>query len=147
MALSIGTTSFGLVAFAAMTLFIIGPPGSGHEAAPRAGLAVAGSSTTAAVSAAVAKEPTQVAVAGITLRSVTVTLPTSDRTFPGGAAADAVNNNCVACHSPGMVLNQPALSRAEWQAEVTKMRSVYKAPIDDGDVAGIVDYLAKTKGL
>jgi hypothetical protein len=83
-----------------------------------------------------------VTAAGITLRSVSVDLPDGDRSFPGGAAADAVNNNCLACHSAGMVLTQPRLSRAQWQAEVDKMRGTYKAPIDAADVPAIVDYLA-----
>ena len=34
------------------------------------------------------------------LKSVTVDLPAGDRQFPGGAAADAINNNCTACHTP-----------------------------------------------
>jgi len=80
------------------------------------------------------------------LKSVTVDLPAGDREFPGGAAADSVNNNCLACHSAGMVLNQPSLPRAEWEAEVHKMINAYKAPIDDADVAAIVAYLAQTKG-
>jgi hypothetical protein len=45
-----------------------------------------------------------------------------------------------------MVLNQPALPKATWEAEVPKMIKVYKAPIDEADVAAIVAYLAKTKG-
>ncbi len=79
-------------------------------------------------------------------KSVTVDLPSGDREFPGGAAADPLNNNCLACHSAGMVLNQPSLPRAEWEAEVHKMINAYKAPIDDADVAAIVAYLAQTKG-
>src|SRR5260370_41956714 len=79
-------------------------------------------------------------------KSVTVDLPAGDREFPGGAAADALNNNCLACHSAGMVLNQPDLPKAEWEAEVHKMISAYKAPIADADVAAIVAYLAQTKG-
>ena len=59
-----------------------------------------------------------------------------------GPGADAANNNCLACHSAGMVLNQPAMSKAQWQAEVEKMRTAYKAPIDSSDVGSIVDYLA-----
>ena len=66
--------------------------------------------------------------------------------FPGGASADAINANCVTCHSAGMVLNQPALSRADWTAEVHKMARVYKAPVSPGDQAAIIDYLAATKG-
>jgi hypothetical protein len=40
-----------------------------------------------------------------------------------------------------MVLNQPALTKAQWQAEVAKMRAVYKAPIDPKDVDAILAYL------
>jgi mono/diheme cytochrome c family protein len=80
------------------------------------------------------------------LKSETVTLPTSTRSFPGGAAADPVSANCVICHSAGMVLNQPPLSKAAWEAEVRKMINVYKAPIPDADVAPIVAYLMQIKG-
>ena len=57
-----------------------------------------------------------------------------------------MNNNCLSCHSADMVLNQPALPKAEWQAEVDKMRTAYKAPIDPKDVAAILDYLVSVKG-
>lgn len=90
----------------------------------------------------VAVATTSVSGHGVTLRSVSLDLPDPGRPFPGGAAADAINNNCLACHSAGMVLNQPSLSRAQWQAEVDKMRNTYKAPIASEDVAAIVDYLA-----
>jgi cytochrome c553 len=79
------------------------------------------------------------------IKSTSVELPAGDSLFPGGSSADAINNNCLACHSADMVLNQPALPRATWEAEVHKMVNVYKAPIDDADVAAIVDYLAKGK--
>ncbi|MDH6233873.1 cytochrome c553 [Mesorhizobium soli] len=80
------------------------------------------------------------------LKSVHVDLPSGDSQFPGGADADAINNNCLACHSTEMVLNQPALPRATWEAEVHKMINAYKAPIDNADIAPIIDYLARTKG-
>ena len=80
-------------------------------------------------------------------KSVTVDLPAGDRVFPGGAAADAINNNCLACHSAGMVLNQPALPKAQWDAEVIKMHTAYKAPIDPKDVEAILDYLVSIKGV
>ena len=64
------------------------------------------------------------------LKSVSIDLPAGDRVFSDGPGADALNNNCRACHSAGMVLNQPALPKAEWEAVVDKMRSTYKAPID-----------------
>jgi hypothetical protein len=37
----------------------------------------------------------------VTLHSVDVSFPNSDSTFPGGAAADAINNDCLICHSAG----------------------------------------------
>ncbi len=80
-------------------------------------------------------------------KSVTVDLPAGDRVFPGGAAADAINNNCLACHSAGMVLNQPALPKAQWDAEVIKMHTAYRAPIDTKDVDAILDYLVSIKSV
>jgi cytochrome c553 len=86
------------------------------------------------------------AQAPMAFKSVSVELPESEEMFPGGPEADAINNSCLACHSSEMVLNQPPLPRATWEAEVKKMISAYKAPVDPADVANIVDYLAKTKG-
>lgn len=83
------------------------------------------------------------AQAPLQLKSVNVDLPVGDRMFPGDSAADAINNNYLSCHSAGMVLNQPYLSRADWQAEVEKMRNTNKAPVADEDVPAIIDYLAK----
>jgi cytochrome c553 len=80
------------------------------------------------------------------LKSVNVDLPAGDSQFPGGAEAEAANNNCLACHSADMVLNQAAFPKATWEAEVRKMINAYKAPIDEADVAPIVSYLAKIKG-
>src|ERR1700756_4892976 len=80
------------------------------------------------------------------IKSTSVDLPSGDNQFPGGVNADAINNNCLACHSADMVLNQPALPKATWEAEVHKMINVYKAPVDDADVPAIVDYLVSTKG-
>jgi hypothetical protein len=80
------------------------------------------------------------------LKSVKIDLPDSDKMFPDGPGSDAINNNCLACHSADMVLNQPALSKQAWTAEVNKMINNYKAPVASEDVATIVDYLAGLKG-
>jgi hypothetical protein len=45
-----------------------------------------------------------------------------------------------------MVLNQPALSKQAWAAEVNKMISAYKAPVAPEDAATIVDYLTALRG-
>jgi len=82
----------------------------------------------------------------LVLKSVTVTLPASTAMFPPGPGAEAANGNCLACHSVGMVMNQPPMPKAAWAAEVAKMRNVYKAPVAETDVAAIVDYLTSIKG-
>ena len=81
----------------------------------------------------------------LSLKSVSVDLPAGDDMFPNGPGADAINNNCLACHSADMVLNQPALPMTQWHAEVDKMRTAYKAPIDPKDVDAILDYLVSVK--
>ena len=80
------------------------------------------------------------------LKSVKIDLPDSDKMFPDGPGSDAINNNCLACHSAGMVLNQPALSKQAWAAEVNKMINNYKAPVAAEDVGPIVEYLTGLKG-
>jgi cytochrome c5 len=86
------------------------------------------------------------AKAPIVLKSVEVTLPESTRTLPDGPGLVTVHNNCLTCHSAGMIMDQPTMAKAAWQAEVAKMRNVYKAPVDEKDVPAIVDYLTAVKG-
>jgi cytochrome c5 len=82
----------------------------------------------------------------LVLKSTKVTLPDSTAMFPPGPGADVANANCLACHSLGMVMNQPVMPKAAWEVEVNKMRNVYKAPVPETDVAAIVDYLTSIKG-
>jgi hypothetical protein len=80
------------------------------------------------------------------LKSVKIDLPDGDRMFPAGPGSDAINNNCLACHSAGMVLNEPSLSKQAWTAEVNKMINNYKAPVAPEDVGTIIEYLTALKG-
>ena len=80
------------------------------------------------------------------LPSPKVDVPTSDTLFPAGPGSDAINNNCLACHSADHVLNQPSLSREAWQEVVNKMITAYKAPVTPDDAKAIVDYLVRIKG-
>jgi cytochrome c5 len=147
MALSRTAVSCVFVAEAALTLLFIGYMDSRDLAATEAyrpGAASNGPGGTQAVASPSAL--TTVSAAGVTLQSVHVDIPDRGVTFPG-SGSDAINNNCLVCHSAGMVLNQPALPKAAWQAEVDKMIHVYKAPVAPEDVAAIVDYLAKLKGI
>jgi cytochrome c5 len=92
-----------------------------------------------------AAPPSQVAVGGVTLTSVSVQLP-DDQPYPKGPGADVMNANCTACHSANMVLNQPRLSADDWKGEVEKMRGTYKATVADKDVPAIVQYLTDMSG-
>ena len=87
-----------------------------------------------------------VAAPSLSLTSTSVQLPGSERELPKGPGVEVVSASCVACHSPGMILNQPPLSKTAWDAEVHKMIGVYKAPIADKDVPAIVEYLVAIKG-
>jgi cytochrome c5 len=100
----------------------------------------------ALVVAAALALPFAQAKARFVLKSEDVKLPQSDRGLPEGPGRDVVQNNCFTCHSAGMISTQPALAKAAWEAEVAKMRNVYKARIDDKDVPAIVDYLTAVKG-
>lgn len=55
---------------------------------------------------------------------------------------EAAQANCLACHSVDYVAMQPpGKGAAFWEAEVTKMIKVYRAPIDDADAKAIGAYL------
>ncbi|MBN9508230.1 MAG: cytochrome c [Alphaproteobacteria bacterium] len=79
-------------------------------------------------------------------KSLSVELPADHSMFPDGPGVAVVTNNCLACHSAGMVLYQPALPKAAWEAEVKKMRETFKAPVAAEDVPAIVAYLVHIKG-
>lgn len=80
-------------------------------------------------------------------KPITFELPADTTQFKPGPHLDVVQGNCGACHSADYVQTQPTgpkFKKDFWQAEVTKMIKVYGAPIEDGDVGKIVDYLAAT---
>ena len=70
-----------------------------------------------------------------------ITLPDDPVELPEGPGRAAVLENCGACHSPSMLLQQPKVPRAKWEAIVTKMRKVYKAPVDDAAASQVADYM------
>jgi hypothetical protein len=64
--------------------------------------------------------------------------------LPGYAKAQA---SCVACHSAEYMRYQPPTApRPYWDAMVKRMKTVFKAPIDEADMPALVDYLVKTYG-
>jgi mono/diheme cytochrome c family protein len=66
--------------------------------------------------------------------------------LPPGPGQDEFATQCVICHSPRYVLNQPAFPRKVWTAEVHKMVTGYKAPIDPAQEKVIVNYLVSWHG-
>ena len=126
--------SLGTLAFAGLAVF--------HIAMPEQGAAILILPANAQQSHTSA---TTVAVAGVTLHSDSVDLPISRRAFTG-PDAQAINSNCLTCHSAGMVLAQPPMNRAAWHAEVEKMQQQFKAPVPDADVPAIVAWLVAHKG-
>ena len=79
---------------------------------------------------------------GITLTSSTLSLPEEKSAFPEGAAGELITNNCAACHSAEMILNQPLLGADKWKAEIDKMRGTYHAQIAPEDDDALVAALA-----
>jgi mono/diheme cytochrome c family protein len=78
---------------------------------------------------------------------VSISLPgDAGMAFKPGAGLAAVQGNCLTCHSSAYVSTQPVLTRAQWTAEVAKMRTAYGAPIADDQVPVIVEYLTAQYG-
>lgn len=86
------------------------------------------------------------ASAATTSSTVTVNLPRPNIQFKPGPNVDLATANCRTCHSAAYVYTQPPLNRAQWTAEVVKMKTAYGAPIDDTNVDKIVDYLLTQNG-
>lgn len=87
------------------------------------------------------KAPAPAPAAALTLAPVAVVLPADDEYFEG-PDADLLNAHCTACHGATMILYQPPQGAEQWEQTVAKMRQVYKAPIEEADVPGIVRALA-----
>jgi hypothetical protein len=78
--------------------------------------------------------------------SVSVELPTSETSFPPGDGVE-ITAQCLICHSAGMVLSQPPLTRDQWLGEINKMRSAYGAPLPADQVDRLADYLFRVNGF
>ncbi len=79
-------------------------------------------------------------------RTARIELPVSDAVFPAGADADIANSQCLLCHSAGMVLRQPPLTKDQWKAEIVKMRTAFGALIPADQVDALTVYLFRING-
>lgn len=66
--------------------------------------------------------------------------------MPPGPGHEQFVTQCVVCHSPRYVLNQPVFPRKTWKTEVHKMVAAYGAPITPPEEAQIVNYLVSWHG-
>jgi hypothetical protein len=76
---------------------------------------------------------------------VSVELPVSKAMFPPGDGVE-ITPQCLICHSAGMVLRQPPLTKDEWTAEINKMRNSFGAPLPSGQVEALARYLYRING-
>ncbi|MFO0926850.1 MAG: hypothetical protein U0736_07380 [Gemmataceae bacterium] len=72
---------------------------------------------------------------------VSIVLPSDDPVLPPGPNSDDFHRQCSACHSTRLILTQPPLKPAQWEAVVKKMMTMYKAPLTAGDEKKVVAYL------
>lgn len=63
-----------------------------------------------------------------------------------GKGFDAIQANCLMCHSFGYITNQGPQSRKHWHEKVVKMVVHFKAPITDEDVEITTNYLFEHYG-
>ncbi|MBA3896666.1 MAG: cytochrome c [Sphingomonadaceae bacterium] len=77
-------------------------------------------------------------------QNVSVMFPAETAAFPERPGAEAMTANCAGCHSPSMVLTQPRLTADQWKAEVDKMKTAYRAPVDPAAESAILKYLTAT---
>ena len=63
-----------------------------------------------------------------------------------GKGFDAVQANCLMCHSFGYIINQGPQSREFWKKKTDKMIVHFKAPIMKEDAKTVTDYLFKHYG-
>ncbi|WP_294958605.1 sulfite:cytochrome C oxidoreductase subunit B [Sulfurovum sp.] len=63
-----------------------------------------------------------------------------------GKGFDAVQANCLMCHSFGYIINQGRQSRTFWKGKIKKMIVHFKAPISDQDAKTIENYLFEHYG-
>jgi mono/diheme cytochrome c family protein len=63
-----------------------------------------------------------------------------------GKGFDAVQANCLTCHSFGYMINSGKQSKKFWRGKTDKMIVHFKAPISDTDVEIITDYFFEHYG-
>jgi sulfite dehydrogenase (cytochrome) subunit B len=77
---------------------------------------------------------------------VSITLPAESVTLAAGPGMAVTETQCRMCHSLDYITTQPRGGATQWQNVVTKMKTVYAAPLSDDEAKAIVEYLAAHYG-
>lgn len=67
--------------------------------------------------------------------------PQAQFSLATGEGEGLVQAYCTACHSLAPIVHHSGFTADKWASEVTKMREVYGAPIDDATAEQITAYL------
>lgn len=75
-----------------------------------------------------------------------IELPHFEPLMPPGPGRDLFMTNCITCHSPRLVTDQPHFPRETWEGIVGKMVNTFGGHIAEDDQPRIVDYLVSIRG-
>lgn len=83
----------------------------------------------------------------VTSRQKVATLDDVETDLPEAPGYKTFYSNCVVCHSPRYIQNQPNMNEKSWSAIVGKMQKTFGAPVSDSAAQIIVQYLVAVKGV
>lgn len=75
-----------------------------------------------------------------------ITLPHFEPIMPLGPNREVFMTNCITCHSPRLVIDQPHFSQEKWEEIVNKMVVTFGGHVYKKDQPKIVEYLVSIRG-
>lgn len=75
-----------------------------------------------------------------------ITLPHFEPIMPLGPHRELFMTNCITCHSPRLVIDQPHFSQEKWEEIVKKMVVTFGGHVYKKDQPKIVKYLVSIRG-
>src|SRR6187551_2609267 len=73
-------------------------------------------------------------------------LPPEKPQLKSAKGAELAQANCLICHSSEYITTQPAFTRDQWKASVTKMQQKFGAPVTPESMEPLLDYLTANYG-
>jgi cytochrome c len=83
---------------------------------------------------------------GLNAEVMEITLPIETAVFKPAPGVQYANGQCLTCHSADYIAMQPPKGLEFWQAEVTKMKDKYGAPLPTNQLQNLAEYLAVNYG-